>query len=553
MDAQQPPPQPDTRTCWAVAAVCAGGAVLAWLNRFIQDDAFISLRYAENLVAGNGLVWNAGGERVEGYTNFLWTLILAVPLRLGIDPYLFVSVLGVVMMPVTLWLSYRLGAVLFGSAPVGLIAAVLLATNYTFICYATGGLETHMQALLCAGSLLIAARTFKSHGGPTPFRLLALSVVSALAVLTRLDSVLVAGVACGVAAFAVQRDAGIKRLLLLVLPGAVIVGVWLAWKVRYYGDLLPNTFYAKAAGGALPVRGAFYIASFLISYLLAPPAAAAVVLVKRLWDRLGVPAASMLLGVIGLWSLYLLKVGGDFMEFRFMVPVMPVVMLLTAWVIVSLTRHAGARVAVVAALVGVSALHAFVFDRSPLKRGLESIPNLKANLHDPEHDWVGIGMYLREALGGLQEKALIAVTPAGAIPYYSGLESVDMLGLSDRWVARHGATLVDRPGHQKITTVKYLVEKNVTFLIGHPVVVSEDARVPELDVKTYRDGVSVAELTKMFVLKPVPDPQSIPPNAKAVLIPFAPGRWLVAVYLTPTERWDAEIERLGWEVVELVR
>ncbi len=44
--------------------------VLAWSNRFIQDDAFISFRYAENLVQGKGLVYNEG-ERVEGYTNFL--------------------------------------------------------------------------------------------------------------------------------------------------------------------------------------------------------------------------------------------------------------------------------------------------------------------------------------------------------------------------------------------------------------------------------------------------------------------------------------------------
>jgi hypothetical protein len=61
---------------------------LAWHNRFIWDDPFISFRYAYNLVHGNGLVWNVG-ERVEGYTNFLWTLLMCIPLYLGYGPVTF--------------------------------------------------------------------------------------------------------------------------------------------------------------------------------------------------------------------------------------------------------------------------------------------------------------------------------------------------------------------------------------------------------------------------------------------------------------------------------
>jgi len=58
-----------------------GLAFMAWSNRFIQDDAFISFRYADNFVQGNGLVWNPG-EKVEGYTNFLWTILISIPLYL---------------------------------------------------------------------------------------------------------------------------------------------------------------------------------------------------------------------------------------------------------------------------------------------------------------------------------------------------------------------------------------------------------------------------------------------------------------------------------------
>ena len=66
-------------------ALVAGLVFLALLNRFIQDDAFISFQYARNLVEGHGLTFNPG-ERVEGYTNFLWTLLISAGIGLGVDP-----------------------------------------------------------------------------------------------------------------------------------------------------------------------------------------------------------------------------------------------------------------------------------------------------------------------------------------------------------------------------------------------------------------------------------------------------------------------------------
>ena len=57
---------------------------MAWANRFIQDDAFISFRYAENFVNGYGFTWNPG-VFLEGYTNFLWTVLMTFPIALGID------------------------------------------------------------------------------------------------------------------------------------------------------------------------------------------------------------------------------------------------------------------------------------------------------------------------------------------------------------------------------------------------------------------------------------------------------------------------------------
>src|SRR3982751_4766289 len=76
---------PELRTRGWLIGLCAASVSLAWLNRFMQDDAYIILRYARQLALGPGTVWDIG-ERVEGYSSFLYTVLMAVPHRLGIDP-----------------------------------------------------------------------------------------------------------------------------------------------------------------------------------------------------------------------------------------------------------------------------------------------------------------------------------------------------------------------------------------------------------------------------------------------------------------------------------
>src|SRR5205823_2531369 len=101
---------------WTAGGLAALGilAGFLWLtlacSPFVIDDAFISFRYAENLVRGYGLVFNPG-ERVEGYTNFLWVLIIAGAKALGGDSLLSAKVLGTLANLVTLvlvgWVALR--------------------------------------------------------------------------------------------------------------------------------------------------------------------------------------------------------------------------------------------------------------------------------------------------------------------------------------------------------------------------------------------------------------------------------------------------------------
>jgi len=218
------------RTRALLAALVTALLVLAFLNRFVQDDAFISFRYARNLVRGNGLTWNPG-ERVEGYTNFLWTLLLAVPFALGLDPVAFSEALGLVCFAGTLLSTFLLARRLLGSDERALLPLLLLGTNYTFLCYATGGLETQMQAFLVTE----AARRIvllRSELAPRTAGLVALSIVLAM----------------------IGHD-------MMYGPMAAYFSELFGTRVRYSGASLGSQLSSVVAGGLSP-----FIATMLLPY-----------------------------------------------------------------------------------------------------------------------------------------------------------------------------------------------------------------------------------------------------------------------------------------------
>ena len=528
---------------WVVVVAACG---LAWANRFIQDDAFISLRYAQNLVEGHGLVWNPGGDRVEGYTNFLWTVILALPIWAGVDPFMFISVLGVAMLACTLLATYGLAIFLFCKDKIALLATAIAGANYSFSCYATGGLETQLQTLLLTTCMVLAAWAERCRAIGVPV-LCAFSFLSALAVLTRLDSgLLVAIIGLVMCWVTWQKSAttsdAIGRLIVLAAPFAAIVSGWLVWKIFYYGDFLPNTFYVKAEN-ASPVRGFYYVGLFLAVYLFFPFLALFAGNLKRVGQEMGAGLAAMVFLSLAAWIAYVIKVGGDFMEFRFMVPIIPLIAIAVAWTIDRYCQYSRTRACAITVLCGLSMLHAFAFDRMPWKRSIESIRDLKYHISDPSSNWIGIGRFLGTYFKN-DPSVVIAVTPAGAIPFFSRLTSIDMLGLNDRWIARHGVKLSDRAGHHKITTVAHLVDAGATFVIGHPTMMA-DTSVPI-------QGISLDQLQTMFVGKPVPDPTGIPLGTKVVLMPIAPHKYLLAIYLTPTPHVDRLLAEFGWDMVPIL-
>jgi len=228
--------------------------------RFVCDDAFISFRYAKNFVEGHGLVYNIG-ERVEGYTNFLWTLLLSLFMNMGLDPVVMSQVLGVLFSLATIFLLLRLNRQLYPEGSIfNYLAPLFLACCGAYAAWSTGGLETSLFTfLVLLGSFFLIA------GVDNPKHLAHSGIVFALACMTRLDGLILAFVTFGFLLYLVVsgKKVEVKGLLLWSLFFLIPFLLYFAWRWSYYGKMLPNTFYIKVAGAAYYQQGFSYLLSFV--------------------------------------------------------------------------------------------------------------------------------------------------------------------------------------------------------------------------------------------------------------------------------------------------
>lgn len=508
--------------------------------RFIQDDAFISFRYAENMAHGMGLVWEPGAT-VQGYTNFLWTLTIALALSMGFEAVAAAQTIGILLQTGAVVIFAILARGYLGSGILALGLGVVLATNASFSAYATGGLETALLCFLMTASLLvfheIAARGRQDLG-----RLLMLSFLLGLCGLTRLDSALFIAAVILASAFSVVRAGSGRvafRLLALAIPGAVLLLAYIAFVLGVYGDLLPNTFYVKVGQLSPEVirRGIYYVFSFLQLFgLLMPLAIALIVLVARRRDLFTVAIVTYLLVQLG----YIVSVGGDFMEYRLLVPLLPALLLSIGAGWVEVVRDIPGFLrgivgsAAVLALVALSGFHAYTFKDGAFTRPLLSVPELQRQMTDSRYDWTGIG----RKLGGLFPQGydggpIVGVRAAGAIPFYSRLRTVDMLGLNDHWVARNGIVLGSTPGHWRLAPLGYLIDEGVNLVIGHPTTIKKS---------TARERTYCADEFYLFSDgEPTDAEDTVLANAKVVSTPINENSDVVLVYLTPDQAVDRQI------------
>ncbi len=431
---------------------------------WLCDDAYISFRYARNLVEGHGLVFNPG-ERVEGYTNFLWTLLAAAGLRLGLAPEATSPLLGLAALAGLLALMFRTSTTMARDLvlprpwlSLGLAGVALHAQHRI---WATSGLETGLFTLLVTATVVAAieARTDRSWLG--------VGLWGSLATLTRPEGALVYGLAI-LSGLLGPRTGRVGRLVRATLPGVVLLAPWLFWKLSYYGDWLPNTFFAKVSEEPRWAEGAAYAWLYFGTYLGLVPG----LVVVALWPLRtraggtgwgGVRAPWLIAALVSGWLLHVLRVGGDFMFARFLLPITPVLLL-------ALERGlalvpGGLRWPCVAAvLVGVGLVKPpdGLFELE----GIDGVVEERSWYPDTaQAEAARQGEVLRRALEGSDTRVVFYGTQAmlmyyGEVPY--ALEG--HVGLTDRELARMDPPKGTRIGHGKKATLEYLRTRQVDLL-----------------------------------------------------------------------------------------
>ncbi len=195
------------------------------------DDAFITYRYVENVVAGRGLVYNAG-EHVLGSTTPLYLLLLAALKAVFRGVALPVLAVAFNFLPfaaagVAAWLLLEK---ITGCRPVALLAAAFLLTDPPLLALSLGGMESYLFVSLALFSLLAAASR----------RPVWLGALAALACLTRPEGALLLPIG---AAFFVRSPRALLRgasaFLLTIAP-------WAVFALFYYGSIIPLSVIAKS-------------------------------------------------------------------------------------------------------------------------------------------------------------------------------------------------------------------------------------------------------------------------------------------------------------------
>ncbi len=422
--------------------------VIAWQARtfvpFFADDGFISLRYAQRFAHGQGLTWTAG-DRVEGYSNLLWVLLIAPLGRLLRDDYVLAArawgLLGAALAAAALpWFRKDRPTELLA----GLTGGAIIAATPAISVWSIGGLEQPIVAALLAialGALAVGQEVAASEPNGAAsidawekrrqrhWRLA--GACFALLALTRPDGLLFTAVAALAVSVGPGLRARLRRAMRLALPAAIAWGAQLAFRRLYYRDWVPNTAYAKVAFTSNRLtEGAHYLSQAVASMpilAVAPVLGVALLFTRR---RSRVAAA---LAIHLAWALYVIAIGGDiFPAYRHAVPLIVTSAVLVSeaagWALAVGTR--GRRLRAAVAVLGLPALVWLLH--------LGQRPDAEVRrAHEERWEWAGepIGLFLKSAFAA--DDPLMAVDPAGCLPYFSGLRALDMLGLNDRFLSHH--------------------------------------------------------------------------------------------------------------------
>jgi len=375
------------------------------------DDAFITFRYAEHFADGHGMVFNVGDEPVEGYSNFLWLLLLAALYKLGLPTYLCAKLFGVLLTALAggIWFwHYR-----HDESPWAWLAGTLYLVAPITAFWAVSGLELGLYSCALAGGLTAFRR--RSYWS-LPWL--------AIMVLSRPEGFVI-GFVMIIVAVAVEYFRGewhsryvLANALTLVFATALIM----IFRLVVFGYIFPNTYYAKSGG----VEYGFATLLEMLTYFLPLSglflAGIVVVIRDRLHDKTLTLAVSLF--VVQAIISSLVDPVMNF-NFRYLAPFLPLFILVGALVV---SRYNTRLLKAVLVVAGLSLL-------TPYAAVTATIANEKTVMSAQED--------LIAWIDGLPPDAVISITDIGRIPYYTDKRYHDIWGLVSEDIGQHGFNPLD--------------------------------------------------------------------------------------------------------------
>jgi hypothetical protein len=429
-----------------------------WPASTPEEDAFISFRFADNLAEGYGPVFNRGGRAVEGYTNFLWVAWLAALHRQWPDTVLHALwsgfALGFLVLPASWLLARRVAGRWAWGVPVVLALSRYHTEN------ALTGLETAAYNLLVLLALLCFAEVLEAPPGQRRrMATAACSFVLVLTALTRFEGVYLFALLSAFWYWHRHRaDESALRDWTWYAPFATFYGAYTGWRLLVFGELLPNTYYAKllitGTGTAKIASGLRHVGDFLLTYPSLPLLAAVFALAVpiRSWR----PFHAVLVATLAAQLALVAFVGGDWSYlapyWRLLSTVAPLFLVLAGagldellaagrrWTAVALlgVGLVLSAVHVTAWLPAASGNHQRPAGLPSLQSATERLVRLPRELlprlrvvarYRDTHPERQVGLWLRAWLG---PRGRVVGQHAGRIPYYSRLDFVDVIGYTDR-------------------------------------------------------------------------------------------------------------------------
>jgi len=399
-----------------VVCLILGELLVLWYA-WIVDDAYVCFRYVDNLVLHHrGLVWNPG-EYVEGFSSPLWVMLLASLRLLGLNYWLIIRLVGIACFAAFWWLACLINRRLSPSAQPSTsfnIPLIYLSFTYGVSCYFTSGLESPLLIVLAAVSCGVVLWP----------KSIPLQVGMGLSPLVR-HELLVPYVILILYLYHRNRRAPLAGMLSCLLS----LGPYLVFRVWYYADLLPNTYYLKNETWFL--QGLRYLYDTVLPYQTVPYLLVAALLhhgaVRRYGGREHWRRERLLMLLIAApVTFYVVKIGGDAVHFRhlaypYCVVVLATCGLLESW-LQSLPEDVRPKAMALSLVFALATL-------SNYPRQLGSHPLFRAAL-GPQH---------RQLLL-INDAAVHRLHPTGITPpWWSAGEELSVLAARKRYQERAGS------------------------------------------------------------------------------------------------------------------